>query len=49
MMEVGEILLRHGLINQGQLEQIRQKGGKALQAAIELGFVREEDALQSLA
>ncbi len=49
MMEVGEILLRHGLINQGQLEQIRQKGGKALQAAIELGFVREEDALKSLA
>ncbi len=49
MMEVGEILLRHGLINQGQLEQIRQKGGKTLQAAIELGFVREEDALQSLA
>ncbi len=49
MMEVGEILLRDGLINQGQLEQIRQKGGKALQAAIELGFVREEDALQSLA
>ncbi len=49
MMEVGEILLRDGLINQGQLEQIRQKGGKALQAAIELGFVREEDALKSLA
>ena len=47
-MEVGEILLRAGLINEAQLEELRQRGGKTLQSAIELGYVHESDALRAL-
>ena len=53
-MEAGEILLRKGLLNRGQLEQSRSManghgdGTKLIEAAIQLGFVSEEDALKAV-
>ncbi|MBN1908176.1 MAG: Flp pilus assembly complex ATPase component TadA [Pirellulales bacterium] len=50
-MEAGEILLRKGLLNKRQLELSRntQTDGLRLdQAAVEMGFLTEEDALRAL-
>jgi general secretion pathway protein E/type IV pilus assembly protein PilB len=50
-METGEILLRCGLIDRAQLEAARQaraNGSRPDQAAVELGFVREDQALRAL-
>lgn len=50
-MEAGEILLRKGLLDQHQLEQAQRAKGEEKrldQAAVELGFVSEEDALRAL-
>jgi len=50
-MEVGEILLKNGLLNERQLEQVRKSNGKPsglLAKAVELGFVREDIALRAL-
>src|SRR4029079_1145861 len=53
-MEAGEILLRRGLLNRGQLEQSRGianghgDGTKLIESAIQLGFVSEEQALRAV-
>ncbi len=47
-MDIGEILLQSGLLDQQQLERARQSGGATLDAAIELGFVGEEAALRAV-
>jgi type II secretion system protein E len=53
-MEAGEILLRRGLLNRGQLEQSRGManghgdGTKLIESAIQLGFVSEELALKAV-
>lgn len=50
-MEAGEILLRKGLLDQHQLEQAQRAKGEEKrldQAAVELGFVSEEEALRAL-
>jgi type II secretion system protein E len=53
-MEAGEILLRRGLLNRGQLEQTRGManghgdGTKLIESAIQLGFVSEEQALKAV-
>ncbi len=47
-MEVAQILLKHDLINQVQLNQLQQANGDAFDVAIEMGFVREEDALKAI-
>ena len=46
-MEAGEILVRRGLIDERQLAQARvhnQEGGTLVDAAVSLGFVKEEEA-----
>ncbi|MFV1964357.1 MAG: GspE/PulE family protein [Pirellulaceae bacterium] len=51
-MEAGEILLRRGLLDRRQLEESRQRkhdGTTLMDAVIELGYVKEEDALRALA
>lgn len=48
-MGTGEILFKRGLLNQSQLDTIRQKNGTGLRAAIDMGFVSEEDALRAIA
>ncbi|MCC9608224.1 GspE/PulE family protein [Blastopirellula sp. JC732] len=51
MVEAGEILVRHGLISAEQLEIVRREQklpGDAVERAVELGFVDEEDALKAL-
>lgn len=51
MVEAGEILVRHGLISTEQLEIVRREQklpGDAIERAVELGFVDEEDALKAL-
>ena len=51
-MEASEILLRKGLLDQRQLELARQSqtdGTGFVQAAIDLGFIAEEEALRALA
>lgn len=51
-MEAGEILLQRGLIDRDQLARIRAlptDGRRADQIAIDLGFVKEPDALRALA
>ncbi len=51
-MEASEILLRKGLLDQRQFELARQAqsdGTRFVQAAIELGFITEEEALRALA
>ncbi|MHC4406309.1 MAG: GspE/PulE family protein [Planctomycetota bacterium] len=50
-MEVGEILLKRGLLDQRQLDQARHgkaDGARLDQAAVEMGFITEEAALQAL-
>ena len=50
-MEVGEILLDEGLLDERQLEITRQSqstDARLDRVAVELGFVREEDALRAL-
>src|SRR4029453_9134297 len=53
-MEAGEILLRRGLLNRGELEQSRGlanghgDGTKLIESAIQLGFVSEEQALKAV-
>jgi len=51
-MEAGEILIRRGLLNHEQLAKVRAvpaEGRRADQIAVEMGFVKEEAALQALA
>ncbi len=48
-MEAGQILLAKGLLSEVQLELVRGKGGNLLRTAVEMGFVREDDALKALA
>lgn len=50
-MDIGEVLLRRGLISREHCDQARrQLNGKRLdQAVVELGFVTEEDALKAFA
>ncbi|TWT34526.1 GspE/PulE family protein [Blastopirellula retiformator] len=51
MVEAGEILVRHGLISAEQLEIVRREQklpGDAIDRAVELGFVDEEEALKAL-
>ncbi len=51
-MEPGEILIRRGLLDQRQLEISRssiQDGASLVDTAVELGFVREDEALRALA
>ena len=51
-MEVGEVLLKNGLLNESQLAQVRLSNGKPstlMAKAIEMGFVREDLALKALA
>lgn len=49
-MHAGEILKRHGLLTDEQLETSRSNdSGNVIQSAIELGYVAERDALQALA
>jgi len=50
-MEAGDILLRKGLLDQRQLELSRRaqtEGTRLDQAAVELGFLTEEEALRAL-
>ncbi|MGE0758938.1 MAG: GspE/PulE family protein [Pirellulaceae bacterium] len=51
-MEAGEILLRRGLLDKRQLDIARTKiqdGASVLDAAVALGYVQEEEALQAIA
>jgi general secretion pathway protein E/type IV pilus assembly protein PilB len=51
-MDIGELLLRRGLLNRSQLEEARRaqtEGVRLDQAAVQLGFVTEEAALKALA
>jgi type II secretion system protein E len=49
-MEAGDILVKRGLLDSSQLQSIRAKaaGGRFVDAAIEMGLVKEEDALRAL-
>jgi type II secretion system protein E len=53
-MEAGEILIRRGLMNKGQLDQTRSManghgdGTRLIEQAIQLGFVSEEQALKAV-
>jgi general secretion pathway protein E/type IV pilus assembly protein PilB len=50
-MEVGQILLNSGLLNESQLNEVRRANGKPgglLNKAVDLGFVREDIALTAL-
>jgi len=49
-MEAGDILVKRGLLDSSQLPSIRAKaaGGRFVDAAIEMGLVKEEDALRAL-
>ncbi len=50
-MEVGDILQRRGLLNSGQLAQVRSTGREGtglIDAAVDAGFVNEEDALRAI-
>jgi general secretion pathway protein E/type IV pilus assembly protein PilB len=51
VFEVGEILVRHGLLDDGQLGDLRSSldnGTPVVEAAIQKGLVSEEDALRAL-
>ena len=50
VMEAGEILLRSGLLDERKLQLSRdsQRNGSVLDAAVELGFVSEDKALQAV-
>lgn len=50
-MDAGELLRRRGLLNETQLDQLRQgngDGASLVEKAIALGYVKEEAALQTL-
>ena len=50
-MEAGEILLKHGLLNEDQLQtsrDARTNGSSVIEKAIELGFVSEDSALRAV-
>ena len=50
-METGDILVRRGLLDRQQLEKSRRAQtdeGRLIDAAVDLGFVREADALQAV-
>ena len=48
-MQAGEILVQQGLLTQQQLEEARSAPGSAdWEAAVDQGFVREEDALKAI-
>ncbi|MDB4339113.1 ATPase, T2SS/T4P/T4SS family [Rubripirellula sp.] len=50
IMHAGEVLERRGLLSEDQLTQSRDHGsGGVIEAAIELGFIEEREALQALA
>ncbi len=50
--QLGEVLIEHGVINQGQLEKalVHQKehGGLIGEILVEMGFAKEEDIAQAL-
>ena len=48
-MDAGEILLRRGLLDRGQLEQARQKGGDLVEQIVAAGMLREDELLKALA
>ncbi len=51
MLEAGDILIRRGLIDKEQLDQLRQAGSSAsglVDSAIQQGMVQEESALRAL-
>jgi general secretion pathway protein E/type IV pilus assembly protein PilB len=51
-MDIGELLLRRGLLDKNQIEQARlaqSEGVRLDQAAVQLGFVTEDAALRALA
>jgi general secretion pathway protein E/type IV pilus assembly protein PilB len=51
-MDIGELLLRRGLLNRNQIDEARRaqtEGVRLDQAAVQLGFVTEEAALKALA
>lgn len=48
-LETGQILFSRGLLSELQLDVVRSKGGNPLRAAIDLGFVQENEALKALA
>ncbi len=47
-MDAGALLMNKGLINPTQLDQAVRRGGNVLRSVIELGFVREDDALRAI-
>jgi general secretion pathway protein E/type IV pilus assembly protein PilB len=50
-MEAGEILVKRGLIDSRQLEQARQSSAdsnRVVDSAVQLGLVKEEDALRAI-
>ena len=48
-MDAGEILLKRGLLDQGQLDQARQKGGDLVEHVVSMGMLREDELLKALA
>ena len=48
-MDVAQILLKRELINQLQMEQIQESGDNAIASAVNLGFVKNEQALEAVA
>ncbi|MFP6752275.1 MAG: type II/IV secretion system protein, partial [Pirellulaceae bacterium] len=51
-MDAGEILLKQGLLDSEQLAELRERkaeGVALVDAAVTLGFVKEEPALRALA
>lgn len=48
-MDAGEILLQRGLLDQGQLDQARQKGGDLVEHIVSMGMLREDELLKALA
>ncbi len=47
-MDVGELLIERGLIDRAQLGQAAERGGNVLRNLVDLGFVREDKALQAI-
>ncbi|MDG2468657.1 MAG: ATPase, T2SS/T4P/T4SS family [Pirellulaceae bacterium] len=51
-MEAGQLLLKSGLLNNAQLMSVRDSNGSGassvIERAVELGFVREDDALKTI-
>jgi general secretion pathway protein E/type IV pilus assembly protein PilB len=47
-MDTGALLVSRGLISRDQLDQAVQRGGSVLRSLVDLGFVREDDALRAI-